>query len=49
MRYYPLSYILHLSDLHFGTNDNAELWFDQLATDLSEELKCPHIDVLIIS
>ncbi|XHR84796.1 MAG: metallophosphoesterase [Gloeotrichia echinulata GP01] len=42
-------YILHLSDLHFGTTDNADLWQSQLAEDLRYELKCEHLDALLIS
>ncbi len=41
-------YILHLSDLHFGTLDHANLWQNQLAADL-QGLKCSSIDALIIS
>lgn len=26
--------ILHISDLHFGTNDDARNWYGQLADDL---------------
>jgi 3',5'-cyclic AMP phosphodiesterase CpdA len=43
------TYILHLSDLHFGTLDNAHNWYGQLAEDLYHELKCEHIDMLILS
>ncbi|WP_413172512.1 HEAT repeat domain-containing protein [Anabaena azotica] len=44
-----LMYILHLSDLHFGTPDQAKLWSNQLATDLQNELDIPHLDALILS
>ncbi|MBE9201205.1 MULTISPECIES: HEAT repeat domain-containing protein [unclassified Nodularia (in: cyanobacteria)] len=44
-----LMYILHLSDLHFGTPDQAKLWSNQLATDLQQELDIPHLDALIFS
>jgi len=42
-------YILHLSDPHFGTLDNAHNWYGQLAEDLYQELNCEHIDILILS
>ncbi|BAY98498.1 hypothetical protein NIES37_24480 [Tolypothrix tenuis PCC 7101] len=41
-------YILHLSDLHFGTLNDAKLWQSQLAQDL-RGLKCLSIDALILS
>lgn len=41
--------ILHLSDLHFGTLENAKNWYDQLAEDLINELKCRALDALILS
>ncbi len=41
-------YILHLSDLHFGTTDNANRWQSQLAEDL-QRLKCSPINALILS
>ncbi|HEY9799717.1 MAG TPA: HEAT repeat domain-containing protein, partial [Leptolyngbyaceae cyanobacterium] len=44
-----LMYILHLSDLHFGTPDQAKLWSNQLVTDLQNELDIPHLDALILS
>ncbi|HYW20779.1 MAG TPA: HEAT repeat domain-containing protein [Nodularia sp. (in: cyanobacteria)] len=44
-----LMQILHLSDLHFGTDDQATLWSNQLATDLRNELEIPHLDALILS
>jgi len=44
-----LNYILHLSDLHFGTTDDARIWYAQLAEDLRYELHCSHLDALIIS
>ncbi|WP_242056782.1 HEAT repeat domain-containing protein, partial [Planktothrix sp. FACHB-1355] len=44
-----LMYILHLSDLHFGTPDQANLWSNQLATDLYNDLSIPHLDSLILS
>jgi 3',5'-cyclic AMP phosphodiesterase CpdA len=42
-------HILHLSDLHFGTPDQAKLWSNQLASDLQNELNIPHLDALILS
>ncbi len=40
--------ILHLSDLHFGTYENANNWYNQLAEDL-KELNCSPLDALILS
>ncbi|MBD1928142.1 HEAT repeat domain-containing protein [Trichocoleus sp. FACHB-90] len=42
-------HILHLSDLHFGTLDQANLWSNQLAADLYHDLNIPHLDALILS
>ncbi|MEW6493188.1 MAG: metallophosphoesterase [Cyanobacteriota bacterium] len=42
-------YILHLSDLHFGTTADANNWSNQLIKDLHQELKIPHLDALILS
>lgn len=42
-------YILHLSDLHFGTIQNAENWYSQIADDLKISLKCHCLDALVIS
>ncbi|BAY11886.1 HEAT repeat domain-containing protein [Calothrix sp. NIES-2098] len=44
-----LMYILHLSDLHFSTPNQAQLWSNQLASDLLNELNIPHLDTLILS
>ncbi|MDJ0902382.1 MAG: HEAT repeat domain-containing protein [Xenococcus sp. MO_188.B8] len=44
-----LMYILHLSDLHFGTLDQANLWSGQLAQDLREELDINQLNCLILS
>ncbi len=44
-----LMHILHLSDLHFGTLDQANLWSSQLAEDLRNELEIPQLDALILS
>lgn len=41
--------ILHLSDLHFGTQANARLWYNQLAEDIKNQLKCSRLDILILS
>ncbi len=48
-------YILHLSDLHFGTSEDARLWRSQLADDLRQLLPKPEsggtlrLNALIIS
>jgi HEAT repeat protein/3',5'-cyclic AMP phosphodiesterase CpdA len=44
-----LMHILHLSDLHFGTLDQANLWSNQLAADLYNDLSIPQLDALILS
>lgn len=41
--------ILHLSDLHFGTLEDAHKWHAQIAGDLKYELRCERLDGLIIS
>jgi|694.fasta_scaffold53354_2 hypothetical protein len=41
--------IIHLSDLHFGTSQQANLWSSQLLQDLKFELNISTIDALIIS
>jgi hypothetical protein len=41
--------ILHLSDLHFGTVEDAERWYGQLAEDLVRELRRKQLDGLILS
>ena len=43
------AHILHLSDLHFGTKEDGQLWAGQLADDLKRELNCPRLDAMIIS
>ncbi|MEW5859767.1 MAG: HEAT repeat domain-containing protein, partial [Cyanobacteriota bacterium] len=48
-KYLSLMHILHLSDLHFGTLDQANLWSSQLAEDLRNELDIPQLDALILS
>jgi hypothetical protein len=45
----PPSFVLHLSDLHFGTAENAATWYSQLAEDLQTELACSRLDALILS
>ena len=44
-----LMHILHLSDLHFGTPDQANLWSNQLAADLYNDRNISHLDALILS
>lgn len=41
--------ILHLSDLHFGTTDDAKTWHSQLTQDLTQELRCERLDALVLS
>lgn len=41
--------ILHLSDLHFGTEENAVNWFSQLDDDLRRELGCERLNALVVS
>ena len=41
--------ILHLSDLHFGTKDDAYNWYGQLSDDLKHELGCKRLDGLVLS
>lgn len=41
--------ILHLSDLHFGTAEDAHKWYNQLAEDLKRELNCDSLDGIILS
>lgn len=44
-------HILHLSDLHFGTPEQAKVWYNQLAGDLTnkKELNISSLDALILS
>jgi WD40 repeat protein/Icc-related predicted phosphoesterase len=42
-------HVLHLSDLHFGTDYDAKSWQSQLAEDLRNELNCTHLDSIIVS
>ena len=44
-----LMHILHLSDLHFGTEADARKWSGQLADDLKRELNCDCLQAMIIS
>ncbi|WP_414622769.1 metallophosphoesterase [Calothrix sp. CCY 0018] len=44
-----LSHVLHISDLHFGTTDNARTWYAKLAEDLRYESSCSRLDAVIIS
>jgi HEAT repeat protein/predicted MPP superfamily phosphohydrolase len=44
-----LMHILHLSDLHFGILDQANLWSNQLAADLYNDRNISHLDALILS
>ena len=41
--------ILHLSDLHFGTEANAQSWYEQLTADLTRELGCERLDCAVLS
>jgi len=41
--------ILHLSDLHFGTSEQAKLWAGQLVEDLQHNLDISELDGLILS
>ena len=45
----PKMHILHLSDLHFGTLEQARTWSNQLAGDLRNELNISSLDALILS
>jgi hypothetical protein len=45
----PKMHILHLSDLHFGTLEQARIWSNQLAQDLKVDLKIFSLDALILS
>ena len=41
--------MLHVSDLHFGTENDAKTWQSQLGEDLRNELNCKHIDLIVVS
>jgi hypothetical protein len=45
----PNMNILHLSDLHFGTLDDAQLWSSQLIEDLQINLRIEKVDALVLS
>jgi len=45
----PRSRVLHLSDLHLGSQAQALLWYDQLLLDLRTELACDQLDAVILS
>jgi predicted MPP superfamily phosphohydrolase len=40
--------ILHLSDLHFATKDQATIWYSQLAADLRDQ-QVDRLDALVVS
>lgn len=42
-------HILHLSDIHLGTMDEAKIYLGQLEADLRYELHVPELDYLVIS
>jgi len=42
-------FVLHLSDLHFGTEEDAVNWHSQLAEDLQREMGCTRLDAIILS
>lgn len=42
-------HILHLSDIHLGSNDKVELYLSQLTADLKQELKINKLDYTVIS
>ena len=41
--------ILHISDLHFGTREDALRWYSQLSDDLKQGLSCNKLNAMIIS
>jgi 3',5'-cyclic AMP phosphodiesterase CpdA len=41
--------LLHLSDLHFSTEDQPERWHSALAEDLRRELHVDHLDAMVLS
>ena len=45
----PRSRVLHLSDLHFDTQEHAIQWYDQLHGDLRGELGYDSLDAVILS
>jgi 3',5'-cyclic AMP phosphodiesterase CpdA len=44
----PSRRLLHLSDLHFSTQDQATVWYSQLAADLREQ-QVDKLDALVVS
>ncbi len=42
-------HILHLSDLHITTPEQATIWSNELAQDLIQDLDIPNLDALILS
>lgn len=42
-------YVLHLSDIHLGTNEQGNIYYSQLQLDLTKNLKIDHLDYLLIS
>ncbi|MCP4625407.1 MAG: metallophosphoesterase [bacterium] len=45
----PTAHILHISDLHISSVEDAGAWYGQLADDLKIELGCHKLDALILS
>lgn len=41
--------LLHLSDLHFATNDQATIFYAQLAADLRQQGIADHLDAMVVS
>jgi 3',5'-cyclic AMP phosphodiesterase CpdA len=48
VRRYATRRILHLSDLHCTTSDQATIWYSQLAADLRDQ-GVDHLDALVVS
>ena len=46
---YIMKHILHISDIHFGTNNDADQYLVQLKNDLHNSLKIKSLDYLVIS
>lgn len=45
----PVGHVLHLSDLHFGSEADATNWYSQLVDDLHNDLICTRLDGVILS
>jgi 3',5'-cyclic AMP phosphodiesterase CpdA len=45
----PLIHILHLSDIHLGTLDQATTYYNRLHLDLTQNLNLDKLDYLLIS